>query len=61
MANILDSLGHSLDILLGYLGIHRVDGLEAASYILGVSVFLGFCVAARSAIRIAFLGCCSRK
>jgi len=61
MADWLDGLGQSLKILLGYLGVRGVSGLEAALYILGATISLGFCAAVRSAIRIAFLGCYARR
>jgi hypothetical protein len=39
MSDCFAGLGHSLDILLGYLGIH---GLDAGVYILGVTISLGY-------------------
>jgi hypothetical protein len=61
MADFVTSLGHALDTLLSYLGVHGVNGPEAAFYILGATIALGFCAAVRSAIRIAFLSCSTRR
>ncbi|HEY1217726.1 MAG: hypothetical protein ABSE42_13110 [Bryobacteraceae bacterium] len=61
MADFLAGLGRSLDVLLAYLGIHRVNALDAAFYVLGATIFLVFCAAVHSAIRIAFLRCSARK
>jgi hypothetical protein len=58
MADYCSGLGHSLDILLGHLGVH---GLDAAVCILGATITLGFCAIVRSAIRIAFLSCPTRR
>jgi hypothetical protein len=44
-------------ILLGYLGIHRVSGADLAFYILGLAIFLVFCAAVRSLLRMAFSTC----
>ena len=61
MADILADLGHSIESLLGYAGVHGVYRLDAAVYILGVTICLGFCAAVRSAIRVAFLSCSARR
>jgi hypothetical protein len=61
MADFFAGLGHWLGILLGYLGIHGVNGLEAGLYILGVTVVLVLCAAVNSAVRMAFLRCSVRK
>lgn len=61
MADYCSGLGHSLDILLGSLGVHGVHGLDAAVCILGAAITLGFCAIVRSAIRIAFLSCPTRR
>ena len=58
MSDRFAGLGHWLDILLGYLGIH---GLDAGVYILGVTISFGFGAGVRSAIRIAFPGCSARR
>jgi len=54
MADTFAGLGHSLDILLGYLGVHGVHRLDAVVCTLGGTIALGFCAAVHSAIRIAF-------
>ncbi|MGA8577322.1 MAG: hypothetical protein WB579_01470 [Bryobacteraceae bacterium] len=61
MADFVASLGHALDTLMSYLGVRGVNGLEAVYYILGATISLGLCAAVRSAIRIAFLSCSTRR
>ncbi|HEY9142103.1 MAG TPA: hypothetical protein VIN93_14495 [Bryobacteraceae bacterium] len=61
MADYVAVANHVVDILLGYLGIHGVHGLEAGLYIVGATVSVGFCAAVPSAFRIAFLRCSARK
>ena len=61
MADYVAVANHVVDILLGYLGIHGVNGLEAGLYILGVTVVLVLCAAVNSAVRMAFLRCSVRK
>jgi hypothetical protein len=61
MADWLAQLGHSLDILLGYLGITRVHRFEAALCIFGGSIFLWICFAVPAVIRMAQLGGTPRK
>jgi len=61
MGDYLDELGRLFGILLGYLGIHAVQGLEAAFFVIGVTLCLGFCAAVRSAVRIAFLNGSARR
>lgn len=55
MADCLTALGQAIDSLLGQVGIHNVSGLDASVYVLGATIFLGFCAAVPSAIRMAFL------
>lgn len=61
MVDYLDELGRLLGILLGYLGVHEVHGLEAAFCVIGVTLCLGLCAAVRSAVRIAFLNGSARR
>lgn len=55
MADYFAGLGRSLDSLLGSLGVHNVNGLDAGITILGAAIFLGFCAAVPSAVRITLL------
>ena len=60
MSNILASLAPALDSAMSQLGIHGISGLDASVYIVGATVFLGFCAAVHSATRIANLRCSAR-
>lgn len=61
MADFLAGLRPSLDSLLGHLGVHGAGALDACFCIVGAAAVLGFCAAAHSATRIAFLRCPVRK
>jgi len=53
MADCLANLGHSLETLLGYVGVSGAHRFEAALYIFGGTVFLWVCFAVPAAIRTA--------
>ncbi len=57
MTDYFGELGHWLDSLLGHFGIQSINGLDPSLCVLGAAIFLGFCAAVPSAIRMAFLRC----
>ena len=61
MADILARLEHSLDMLLGQIGLRAPHELEAVLYLFGAALALGLGAAVRSAVRIAFLSGPARR
>jgi hypothetical protein len=61
MSDCLANLGHSLDTLLGRLGVPGVHGFEAALCIFGAFILLWVCYAVPAAIRTVQLGGTPRK
>lgn len=61
MAEFFARASHSIDTLIDQMGIHGAQGLDAVYCILGLVVFLVFCLSAQSAIRMAFSRCSSRR
>jgi hypothetical protein len=52
VADYAAAVGHSVDSLLSRLGVARLD---AAIYVGGAAVLLGFCAAVPSAVRVTLL------
>lgn len=61
MAECFARMGHSLDTLLGYLGVTGVHRLDAALWIFGASILLWVCFAIPAVLRTAQLGGAPRR
>jgi hypothetical protein len=61
MAEFFAGVSQLIDTLLDRVGIHGAPGLDAVYCVLGLVVFLVFCISAQSAIRMAFSRCSSRR